>query len=100
MFAAAKAKNNMKMHKKDFGIFETEFIPSQPDYQLTILQHPNTTRETDRTYGFSVDKLTEIRNMMDNLPDEFTPQLFASKLASLGVEVMGIGRVPAGSVFN
>ena len=38
--------------------------------------------------------------MMDNLPDEFTPELFASKLASLGVEVMGIGRIPAGSVFN
>jgi len=89
----------MKMNKKDFGIFETEFIPSQPDYQLTILQHPNTTRETDRTYGFSLDKLDAVRKLLDELPNEFEPQLLASKLAKLGIEVMGIGRVPAGSVF-
>ena len=81
------------MYKKDFGIFETEFIPSDPNYQMTILQYPNTSRETDRTYGFSVEKYTEVKTMLDNLPDEFTPQLFASKLASLGIEVMGIGRV-------
>ena len=89
----------MKMQKKDFGIFETEFIPNQPDYQLTILQHPNTTRETDRTYGFSLDKLDAVRKLLDELPNEFEPQLLASKLAKLGIEVMGIGRVPAGSVF-
>ena len=81
------------MHKKDFGIFETEFIASDPNYQMTILQYPNTSRETDRTYGFSVEKYTEVKTMLDNLPNEFTPQLFASKLASLGIEVMGIGRV-------
>ena len=90
----------MKMKKTDFGIFETEFIPSEPDYQLTILQHPNTDRETDRTYGFSLDKLDSVRNLLTELPDEFAPQLLASKLAELGIDAMGIGRVPAGVVFN
>ena len=90
----------MKMKKSDFGIFETEFIPSQPDYQLTILQHPNTRRETDRTYGFSLDKFDAVRKMMSELPSEFEPQVFASKLAELGIDAMGIGRVPAGVVFN
>ena len=51
----------MKMKKKDFGIFETEFVPSQPSYQFTILQRPNTKTETDRTYGFSLDKLDAVR---------------------------------------
>ena len=90
----------MKMRKKDFGIFETEFIPTELGYQLTILQHPNTKRETDRTYGFSLDKIDAVRKLLDELPDEFAPQVFASKLAELGIDAMGIGRVPAGSVFN
>ena len=90
----------MKMRKKDFGIFETEFVPTDPGYQFTILQHPNTKRETDRTYGFSRDKLDAVRKMMSELPSEFEPQVFAGKLAELGIDAMGIGRVPAGSVFN
>ena len=90
----------MKMKKSDFGIFETEFIPTEPGYQLTILQHPNTHRETDRTYGFSLDKLNAVRTMLEELPSEFAPQLFAGKLAELGIDAMGIGRVPAGTVFN
>ena len=87
------------MKKSDFGIFEAEFIPTQPDYQLTILQHPNTKRETARTYGFSLAKLDAVRSMLDELPNEFEPQLFASKLSELGIDVMGIGRIPAGSIF-
>ena len=90
----------MKMEKKDFGIFETEFIPNQPEYQLTILQHPNTKRETDRTYGFSLDKIDAVRKLLNELPDEFAPQVLASKLAKLGIDAMGIGRVTAGVVFN
>ena len=93
-------QNIMKMKKTDFGIFETEFIPTQPNYQLTILQYPNTRRETDRTYGFGLDKIDAVRTMLEELPNEFAPQVFASKLAELGIDAMGIGRIPAGSVFN
>ena len=87
------------MKNKDFGIFETEFVPSQPSYQFTILQRPNTKTETDRTYGFSLDKLDAVRKMLSELPDEFEPQVFAGKLAALGIDAMGIGRLPAGSIF-
>ena len=89
----------MKMKKEDFGIFETEFVFSDPDYQLTVLQYPNTKRETDRTYGFSIYKADAVRRLLDELPDELAPQVFASKLAKLGIDAMGIGRVPAGSIF-
>tara|TARA_R100001594_G_C3902973_1_gene231334 strand:+ start:230 stop:487 length:258 start_codon:yes stop_codon:yes gene_type:complete len=82
----------MKWKKKDFGIFETEFIANQPEYQFTILQRPNTKTETDRTYGFSKDKYKEVKIMLDNLPSEFEPKLFAVELEKLGIEPMGIGR--------
>jgi len=89
----------MKMYKKDFGIFETESIPNEPDYQFTILQYPNTKRETDRTYGFSSKQYPEVKKMFDSLPDEFHPQMLASELAKIGVDVMGIGRVSASQVL-